>query len=168
MEEEINGEYERELQELKLAGFFDEDSDYDGGIGRCVEELLKVFRSQGHSGFSAARTAEIFAMLVDGKSLTPLKGISNEWMDVSECSGKPMFQNRRCSQVFASTEHGDGAYDINYFIFVDKNGTTFTRGDRSSIPISFPYMPRSRFVKARYSWIVSKMEKIKYALRQYY
>ena len=161
-------EYERELQELKIARFFDEDSDYDGDIGRCVEELLNVFKSQGHSGFSAARTAEVFATLVDGKVLIPLKGTPDEWMDASEYCGESTFQNKRCTRIFAKTKYGDGAYDINYFIIIDKNGTTFTRGDRSSIPISFPYMPRSRFVKARYSWIVSKVEKIKYTLRQYY
>lgn len=161
-------EYDRNMEELRIAGMFDKDSDYDGDIGKSVQQLLKVFRDQGHSGFSAARTAEIFATLVDGKVLIPLKGISDEWEDVSEYSGKPTFQNKRCGTIFAKTKNGDDAYDINYFVFVDKNGTTFTRGDRSSIPISFPYMPRSRLVKARYSWIVSKMEKIKYVLRQYY
>ena len=160
-------EYERDIEELRIAGMVDKDSDYDGDIGKSVQQLLKVFRDQGHSGFSAARTAEIFATLIDGKVLIPLKGTSDEWEDVSEYSDGPLFQNKRCSQVFAKTKDGDNAYDINYFIFVDNNGTTFTRGDRSSIPISFPYMPRSRFVKARYSWIVSKMEKIKYVLRQY-
>jgi|LGVE01.1.fsa_nt_gb hypothetical protein len=165
MEEEINGEYVREVQELKLAGFFDEDSDYDGDIGRNVEELLKVFKNQGNSGMSAVRTAEIFAKLVDGKVLTPLKGTPDEWMNISEYSDGPMFQNKRCTHVFARTKDGDRAYDTNYFIFVSKNGVTFTRGIKSSMSISFPYMPRSRFIKDRYNRIIGTVEKIKRILK---
>ena len=159
-------EYNREIEELKLAGFFDEDSDYDGDIGRNVEQLLKVFRDQENSGFSAARTAEVFTTLADGGVLIPLKGTPDEWMDVSEYSGKPTFQNKRCTHVFAKTENGDDAYDIDYFIFVDKKGTTFTNGRYSSMPISFPYMPRDRFVKAKYGRIIGTIEKIKRMLRR--
>ncbi|MCK4518395.1 hypothetical protein KAT92_06465 [Candidatus Babeliales bacterium] len=154
-------EYDRNIEELRIAGMFDKDSDYDGDIGKSVQQLLKVFRDQGHSGFSAARTAEIFATLVDGKVLTPLKGTPNEWVDVSDECGKDTFQNKRCGTIFAKTKDGNDAYDINYFIFVGKNGVTFTRSDKSSIPISFPYMPRNRFVKEKYIRIIGTVEKIK-------
>ena len=33
--------------ELKLAGLFDKDSDYDGMLGDSVMELVKVFSKQG-------------------------------------------------------------------------------------------------------------------------
>ena len=159
-------EYERDMEELRIAGFFDENSDYDGDIGKNVEQLLKVFKDQGNSGMSAVRTAEIFATLADGKVLIPLKGTPNEWEDVSEFCGKDMFQNKRCGTIFAKTKNGDDAYDINYFIFVGKNGVTFTRSDKSSMPISFPYMPRNRFIKEKYIRIIGTVEKIKRMLKR--
>jgi hypothetical protein len=50
---------------LKNQGLFDEDSDYGGMLGEAVLELVKVFSKQGHSGFSAMLTKEMFYRLLN-------------------------------------------------------------------------------------------------------
>jgi len=58
-------------RELNKAGLFSQDSDYEGMIGRAVFELIKVFAKQGHSGFSASMTTELFSRLSRFEALTP-------------------------------------------------------------------------------------------------
>jgi len=43
---------------------YDEKSDYDGLIGKWVEELSLTFQSQGHSGTSAEITLGVFNQLM--------------------------------------------------------------------------------------------------------
>jgi len=54
--------FKRRLREL---GMYDDDSDYDGMLGRAVEELSEVFGKQGHSGMSASVTRELLNKLMD-------------------------------------------------------------------------------------------------------
>lgn len=98
--------------ELKLAGLFDKDSDYDGMLGDAVLELVKVFAKQGHSGFSAHQTLKIFNIVADFKPLTPIGKSKDEWNDVSDASGEPMWQNNRRSTTF-SRDGGETWYDID-------------------------------------------------------
>jgi len=49
---------------LEKEGFFDEGAPYDGMLGKAVFELIKVFSQQGHSGFSAVATRELFNMIL--------------------------------------------------------------------------------------------------------
>jgi hypothetical protein len=88
-------------RELELAGLFDKDSDYDGEIGKAVMQLIRVFSKQGHSGFSAGMTLSIFNKVASYKTLTPITGNPEEWMNVSEVSGEPMWQSTRCPSVFS-------------------------------------------------------------------
>ena len=53
------------IKRLRELGMYDKDSDYDGAIGRAVEELSAVFADQGHSGMSAQVTRELFNYLMD-------------------------------------------------------------------------------------------------------
>jgi hypothetical protein len=55
---------------LRNSGMFDEDSDYDGMLGKAVMELIQVFAKQGHSGASAMRTLELFDQVARRKPLT--------------------------------------------------------------------------------------------------
>lgn len=55
---------EQAKAEIKRVGLLDADSDYAGGIGKALNELLDVFQKQGHSGMSAQRTAQLFYQLV--------------------------------------------------------------------------------------------------------
>ncbi len=95
-------------KELKLAGLFDKDSDYDGMVGDAVLELVKVFAKQGHSGFSANWTLEVFNKVANYKPLTQIGTTKDEWMDVSD----NMWQNRRRSSTF-SRNGGKTWYDID-------------------------------------------------------
>lgn len=56
-------------KELKKAGLFDKDSDYDGMLGDAVLELITTFAKQGHSGFSAQMTRELFHKLSNFEEL---------------------------------------------------------------------------------------------------
>lgn len=49
---------------LKSRGLFDGDADYGGMLGDAILELIKVFSRQGHSGFSARVTKELFYQLL--------------------------------------------------------------------------------------------------------
>jgi hypothetical protein len=55
--------------ELKKAGLFDKDSDYGGMLGEDVSELIAVFAKQGHSGYSAMMTRELFYKLSNFEEL---------------------------------------------------------------------------------------------------
>ena len=50
---------------LKELGMYDDDSDYDGHIGRAVEQLSNRFEKQKHSGMSAAMTVGLWKQLHD-------------------------------------------------------------------------------------------------------
>lgn len=56
-------------KELTKAGLYGADSDYDGMLGRGVEELITVFAAQGHSGYSAGVTRELFYKLSNFEEL---------------------------------------------------------------------------------------------------
>ena len=141
---------ERALNELKLAGMDpenpNEDSDYNGQVGVAVAQLLDIFQKQGHSGASAMLVANIFYRLVRGEVLSPLKGTPDEWMDQSEASGRPCFQNKRCFSVFAKDNNGKDAYNTLGRLFVAADGSSFSNSRYSSVPISFPVIPVTEYV----------------------
>jgi hypothetical protein len=150
---------QRGIEELKAAGLFDADSDYSGGIGESVKELLEVFGKQGHSGFSAQRTADIFRKLVRGDCLTTLKGTPDEWNEV----GNGLYQNNRVSAVFAKGVNGEKAYWLDGIIFM--NGRCGLTGRGSAIPIKFPWsMPKTKrrpyALKFLYEWRTTLFEMI--------
>lgn len=99
-------------EKLEFAGLFDKDSDYNGMLGDAVLELVKVFSKQEHSGFSAHQTLKIFNLVADYKPLTPIGTTKNEWMDISEASGYPCWQNYRRGSTF-SRDGGKTWYDID-------------------------------------------------------
>lgn len=106
-------------KELTLAGLFADDSDYDGMLGTAALDIVKVFASQGHSGMSASIVTDIVGKLMRFEPLTPLTYGPEEWMNVSDMSGSPMWQNVRKSDVFS----------------VDGGKTHYTLGDPN------PYLP---------------------------
>lgn len=56
-------------KELTKAGLFDKDSDYNGELGNGVLELMTVFANQGHSGYSAMLTRDLFHRLSNFEEL---------------------------------------------------------------------------------------------------
>lgn len=95
--------------ELQVAGLFDADSDYGGMIGDAVMALVDVFAEQGHSGFSAAMTLDIFNTVANFKPLTPIGASPDEWNEVENGN---TWQNRRRSTTF-SRDGGATWYDID-------------------------------------------------------
>jgi hypothetical protein len=98
--------------ELQKAGLFDADSDYDGELGHGVLALIELFASQGHSMYSAIRTAYLFGELAAYRPLTPITSDPDEWIDRSEISGFPIWQNRRSTSAF-SKDGGATWYDVD-------------------------------------------------------
>ena len=109
---------ERAKVELEAINFGKEDS-------VAMLEILALFFHQWDSGGAVFAAAPVLHKLICGHPLSPLTGADNEWIDRSEASGEPMWQNARLSTVF---KKADGvAYDI----------------DAPDIrkPIVFPYTP---------------------------
>jgi hypothetical protein len=125
--------------EMAAAGYFDGEA-MNAHMAADLIDLVRVFSTQGHSGFSAPFAIRLFREVASFKPLGPLTGADSEWMDVAEVSGMPMWQNKRCGHVF---KDGDGqAYDIDAVIFEEPSGARFT-GRHSRQFITFPYTPRS-------------------------
>lgn len=93
--------------ELRAAGMFDPDADFDGAVAPCVTALMEAFCAYGHSGGSAPVTLAAFHRLAQHKPLTPLTGEDDEWDDRSAQNGSPLWQNKRCHSVF---KNEDGAW----------------------------------------------------------
>lgn len=107
----VAGLLEHAKEELQRAGLFDKDSDYNGEIAKCVMNLCKMFSEQGHSGFSADLTLDIFDKLSRFKTLTPITKDSSEWNDVSSFNGDPLWQNKRDPSCF-SKDGGKTWYSV--------------------------------------------------------
>ena len=118
----------------------DESDELNNMAVDSVLELLDVFSKQGHSGFSASYVREVFNKLAQYEPLSPLTGEDWEWVDRSDMSQEPTWQNKRCSRVF---KREDGtAYDIYGKVFVDPNGSSYSSSD-SLVDVEFPYTPET-------------------------
>jgi len=135
------------MRELELAGFpmslsarKDDDDYYAYQTAECVYQLLKVLGEQGHSGMSIQPVISLFTKLARYQPLSPLTGADDEWLDVSEASGCPMWQNKRASAVFKDER---GAYYLDAVQYVYPDGRTTTGGRH---PITFPYTPTTKYI----------------------
>lgn len=126
------------VNELTALGNFDEDGP-DRWVANNVVDLIRVFSTQGHSGFSAPFCIRIFRDAASFKPLGPLTGADSEWFDHGH-DDRTRWQNKRCGHVFKGA---DGqAYDINAVVFEEPDGCRFT-GRYSHMPVTFPYTPRT-------------------------
>lgn len=108
--------------ELRAAGMFDADADYNGEIAPRVVALMETLAAYGHSEGSLAHTLVVINRLAAFKPLSPLTGADDEWIEVASEDNHPLFQNKRCSTVFK------------------KNGVAWDiEGDPKHAPIQFPY-----------------------------
>ena len=106
-----------------------------------VREMLLVFSTHGHSGFSASYATGLLQKLMRFEPIAPLTGEPSEWFDHGECK-----QNFRCSRVFMQADRFNGQpYDIDAVVFREPSGACFT-GRGSHQPITFPYTPRTVYV----------------------
>lgn len=128
--------------EIEKAGLFSEEGDFYGGMtGKALMELCEVFSRQNHSGMSAGIVASLFKQLTEWQPLSPLTGDEDEWMEV----GTDIYQNKRCPSVFKEGEGGQ-AYQIDYFVFIDKDGVSYTSKNSRKYIESFPYVPQTVYV----------------------
>lgn len=121
-------------EELKRIGMIDSGKPYNDAVAEAILDLIKLFDSQGHSGFTAPYTVRVFKRLAMFKPLTPLTGEDSEWDEI-----RPGFyQNKRYTAVFkekdGKTHNSDGK------IFTDDGGETWYTSKDSRIEINFPYV----------------------------
>ena len=101
--------------ELRRAGLFDKDSDYGGMVGEAVMKLVKVHAEEGHSGFSHGLTLQVFNLVANFKTLTPITNLQGEWIEVGSGwlhDDRPCWQNRRTPSLF-SLDRGKTYYNID-------------------------------------------------------
>jgi nicotinamide mononucleotide adenylyltransferase len=99
--------------EIQKAGLDNKDADYEGMIGKSVLELMKVYAKQGHSGFSAQWTRELFNKLANYENLTPITSDPDEWENVREgADGEPLWQSIRNPALF-SDNGGKTWWDVD-------------------------------------------------------
>jgi hypothetical protein len=113
-------------------------------MNRQLREMLLVFSTHGHSGFSAGYARHALGKLLAYEPLRPLTGEPDEWQEVA--SG--VFQNTRCSRVFKDASQFDGqAYDIDAVVVRGPNGVCYTSRDSRKV-VTFPYTPKTEYVDA--------------------
>jgi hypothetical protein len=137
-------------RELTLIGYDGKD-EYNNMAKDAILELIETFAKQGHSGFSAPYVANMFHKLANYEVLSPLTGNDDEWSDVlderSSSDTKMLFQNNRDSRVFKDEK---GAYFLNAIVWqetIDGNDTHFTSRDSRRYIKSFPFTPKTFYVK---------------------
>jgi hypothetical protein len=100
--------------ELERAGITD-DKPYEAMIAKDILDLCDVFSKQGHTGFSAKVTLDLFNRLANFRTLSPITSDPSEWEDTSKYgSGKnpKMWQNKRNPAIFSS-DGGKTWYDVD-------------------------------------------------------
>jgi hypothetical protein len=141
--------------ELKLAGFFDDEDDINYWIARDVVDIVNLMATQGHSGSTIFHVLDLTRKMLQGSVLSPLTGADDEWEDVSQYSSQPvdddaiMFQNARCPTVFK--RNNGRCFDVNAVIFVDVEGFTYTNSRKSCKDVTFPYWPNPEY-RRDYNW----------------
>ena len=148
------------MDEFRAAGWVDEDGKYidemQEAICNHVLALLEVFSDEGHSGSSAPYAIDLFSKLAKFDPIVPLTGEDWEWSNVSDTSRNiKTYQNKRCSAVFKSDDRFNGQpYYIDGKVFWEwyrgeedgKMHKSYYTGRESSVPIEFPYTPKTEYV----------------------
>ena len=132
--------------ELKKAGLFDKDSDYNGMLGKSTMKLIKVFSEEGHSGMSASIQVSLFKKLASFEPLTSITCEDDEWNEV----GEGTYQNKRLSAVFKEGKDGKPYY-LNAITWRTQKGGGWSgnaldsKGNKitSRQFIKLPFMPKT-------------------------
>lgn len=96
---------EHARRELDLCGQTAEDPGYAASVVAAVAGLM----SWGHSGGSMSCALDQLMVLLKRGTLSPLTDDPDEWLDRTEMSGYPVWQNERCPVAF-STDGGKTFY----------------------------------------------------------
>ena len=133
-----------------------ENPDWDGesfdyGIF-CYKSALKAFNAllkDNHSGMSIGFTKNILNRLIDGKPLTNLEDVEDEWNLAYEEDGIVSYQNRRYSSLFKDVDSNGNVkfYDNQRVLFYEVGfDSPFHYGKANRFveelfPITMPYYP---------------------------
>lgn len=134
-----------------------EEGEFSYG-GACYESAFKAYESlcgDGHSGMSIGFTKHILNRLIDGKPLTPIEDVEENWDDVSHFGPDVKYKkyqcNRMCSLFKDVYPNGIVEYHCNdrYYCKDIRKDTTYTYSLVTDIldelyPITMPYMPADR------------------------
>jgi hypothetical protein len=106
-------------------------------------ELIHVFASQGHSGFSAEYARSMLNRLLAWKPIMPLTGAEDEWEDSSfiDATKDSPQHNKRYSAVFRENHDNATAHNIEGKVFTDDGGKNWWTNHNSWVNITFPYYP---------------------------
>ena len=119
--------------ELKRIGMIDSGEPYNDLATQAILDLIELFASQGHTGFTAPYVINTFSRLAMFKPLSPLTGEDDEWYEF----GDGLIQNKRYSAVFKDK---DGtAYNYEGKVFTDDGEIWYTNKD-SKVNVTFPYV----------------------------
>lgn len=120
-------------EELNRIGMIDSGNPYNDGVAKAILDLIELFASQGHSGFTAPYTIGAFQRLAMFKPLAPLTGEDSEWNEV----GDGLYQNKRYSAVF---KEKDGKVYNNEGKIFTNDGEVWYGSKDSRVEITFPYI----------------------------
>ena len=121
-------------EELNRIGMIDSGEPYNDAVTKAILDLIELFASQGHSGFTAPYTVNVFKRLAMYEPLTALTGEDSEWNEIE----LGFYQNKRYSAVFK--EKDGKAYNSHGKIFTNDGGETWYSNKDSHIEINFPYI----------------------------
>jgi len=110
----------------------------DEWMAQGLVDMVRVFSTGGHSGFSAGYAVSALTPLLRFEPLGPLTGADSEWVDLGY-DFDMQAQNKRCGHIF---RRKDGtAYDGEAVIFREPGDVCFT-SRYSRADITFPYVPK--------------------------
>lgn len=117
------------------------DDEMQALMNTQLKELVLVFSTHGHSGFSAAWARALLSKLLAYEPIGPLTGEPHEWVEV----GAGVFQNNRCGRVFKQADRFNGqAYYLDGIVWEEPDGSRFTNSE-SLVPVTFPYTPATEY-----------------------
>lgn len=119
--------------ELKKIGMIDSGEAYNDFATKAILDLIELFASQDHTGFTAPYVINAFNRLARFKPLSPLTGEDDEWKDV----GNGEQQNKRYHAVFKDKD--GSAYNIEGKVFSDDGDVWYSCRD-SIVNVDFPYV----------------------------
>lgn len=134
-----------------------EEGEFSYG-GACYESAYKAFESlleDGHSGMSIGFTKAILNRLIDGRPLTPIEDVEENWNDVSHFGPEVAYKKYQCNRMYSLFKYvypnGSVRYRDNdrYYCKDIRNDTTYTYSLVTDIldelyPITMPYIPADK------------------------
>ena len=82
--------------QLNLAGYGPDSEEMNSLMGKQILELIDLFASHGHSGFSAPYAIQSFSVLANYKPLVLIEDVPEQWMDCTDNS----YQHKYMSSIF--------------------------------------------------------------------